>query len=312
MKTIFKTIILSVLVSFAACNENENTSIDNEEKKNTKVSITDAPIDNAQVSGAFVTITDVKVDGISLEGFSATTIGVLALQNGKTETLGNLNLNTGTVSEIILTLDYDRDENGEAPGSFVETKDGVKHKLTATSNTIVISDNVDIVQSATNEIVIDFDLRKTIIASNEMSDKFDFVTNSELNSGLRFVNNIDAGEIRGTVNDNTNSSDKIIVFAYESGTFSESEMSEQGQSGVLFANATTSAVVSNSGSYELNFLKDGDYELQFASFEDSDNDGEFELKGMLEVESALGVNLNKVSVSSSVNLNLLVTVKGMK
>jgi hypothetical protein len=41
---------------------------DDSQTRNTKVSITDAPMDKAEVSGAFVTITDVKFNGVSIEG----------------------------------------------------------------------------------------------------------------------------------------------------------------------------------------------------------------------------------------------------
>lgn len=312
-KGFLKTGILALLIAFASCSEdNDDMMVNSDEKSNTKVSITDAPIDNAEVTGAFVTITDVKVDGVSIEGFSATTVDLLALQNGRKETLGNLDLNVGSVNEVTLVLDYDFDEDGNSPGSFVTTQGNVKHKLEATSNEIKIFDRTEIIANATNEIVIDFDLRKTIVNSSNSNDRFDFVTTTELSKGLRFVNNADAGVVAGNVTDATASSETIIVFAYEAGTFTEAEANEQGASGVTFANAVTSAKVSSTGNYELNFLKEGNYEIQFASFEDSDNDGELEFKGMLDVESALGLDANNINVSSSTNINLMVNVKGLR
>lgn len=309
--SILKTVALSLVIAFSSCNE-DDTMLDSNEKSNTKVAITDAPIDNAEVSGAFVTITDVKIDGQSINGFSKTTIDLLALQNGKKEILGDLDLNVGTVNQVTLVLDYENDEDGNSPGSFIETKNGIKHQLRAASNEIVIFDRANILANTNNEIVIDFDLRKTIVASNDLVDKFDFVTNAELSSGLRFVNSAEAGVVSGNVNGMNSSSEKIIVFAYEAGTYTEAEANEQGASGVTFANATTSAVVSSTGNYKLNFLKEGNYEIQFASFEDSNNDGELEFKGMLDVESTLGLDVNNINVSSFASVNLMVNIKGMR
>lgn len=311
-KSIFKIGMLALLVSFASCSENAESLPDDTQTRNTKVSITDAPIDNAEVSGAFVTITDVKVNGTSVEGFNATTIDLMTLQNGKKEVLGDLDLKVGTMSDVTLVLDYDFDENGNTPGSYIKTTNGIKHKLEASSKEIKIADRVEVLASSANEIIIDFDLRKTIIASSKSTDKYDFVTDFELSNGLRIVNKEEAGTVSGSVSDSNNTSEKILVFAYEAGTYTEAETRGQGASNVTFANATTSAVVSSNSTYELNFLKEGNYEIKFASFEDSDNDGELEFKGMLTVENALGINTDNLSLSSNTNINLIVNVTGIK
>ena len=313
MKTsILKTTILAALIAFASCSKDDDGSTMTGESYDTKVSITDAPIDNASVSAAVVTITDLKVDGISIEGFTTTTVDLLALQNGTKATLGNLGLEAGMISNVSLVLDYEMDQDGNFPGCFVETADGVKHQLIATTNEIKINDQVEILASSANEIVIDFDLRKTIIATAEAGDEFDFVTDAELSSGLRLVNEIEAGTVSGTVNDSENTSEMIIVYAYEAGTYTAAEAEGQGSSGVTFANAVTSAVVNDlSASYELNFLEEGNYEVHFASYSDNDADGQFEFNGMLDVESATNINLSSVNVTSNFNLMLAVTVKGM-
>jgi len=306
--SILKTTILALVVSFASCSDNSETMPDDTQTRNTKVSITDAPIDNADVSGAFVTITDVKVNGISVQGFTATTVDLMTLQNGTKKLLGDLDLKVGSMSSVSLVLDYDFDEDGNTPGSYIKTTNGLKHKLEASTNEIKIADKVEILASNANEIIIDFDLRKTIIASNSLQSNFDFVTKLELSKGIRVVNNEEAG----SVSDSSNTAETIIVFAYEAGVYTEAEASGQGASNVQFANATTSTVVSSNTSYTLSFLKEGNYEIKFAAFEDSDNDGELEFKGMLNVESTLGLNLNSLNISSNANINLLINVKGMK
>ena len=310
--SILKTAILALVVSFASCSENGESMADDSQTRNTKVSITDAPIDNAEVRGAFVTITDVKVDGVSIQGFTTTTIDLMTLQNGTKKVLGDLDLKVGAMSSVSLILDYDMDANGNAPGSYIKTKNGLKHKLEAANNEIKISDRVEVLSSSANEIIIDFDLRKTIIASNSIQSDFDFVTDFELSRGLRVVNNEGSGTVSGSVSDSNNTAETILVLAYKTGVYTEAEASGQGASNVQFANATTSTIVASNTTYKLNFLKEGDYEIKFAAFEDSNNDGELEFKGMLNVESIIGLNVNSLKVSSNTNVNLLINVKGIK
>jgi hypothetical protein len=310
--SILKTAILALVVSFTSCSEKGESMADDSQTRNTKLSITDAPIDNAEVSGAFVTITDVKVDGVSIQGFTTTTIDLMTLQNVTKKVLGDLDLKVGAMSSVSLILDYDMDANGNAPGSYIKTKNGLKHKLEAASNEIKISDRVEVLSSSANEIIIDFDLRKTIIASNSIQSDFDFVTDFELSKGLRVVNNEGSGTVSGSVSDSNNTAETILVLAYKTGVYKEAEASGQGASNVQFANATTSTIVASNTAYKLNFLKEGDYEIKFAAFEDSNNDGELEFKGMLNVESTVGLNVNSLKVSSNTNVNLLINVKGIK
>tara|TARA_R110002050_G_scaffold196426_2_gene331333 strand:- start:26106 stop:27053 length:948 start_codon:yes stop_codon:yes gene_type:complete len=310
--SIFKIGILAMITAFGSCEKENDSYNENAEKQNTEVSITDAPIDNANVSGAFVTITDVKIDGISIEGFSTTTVDLLKLQNGKKLALGNIDLNVGAVSNVVLVLDYAQDQNGNAPGCYIATANGLKHELKSSVNEIKINDQTEIITSTANEIVIDFDLRKTIIENNSTStNQFDFVSSTELSSGLRLINNVEAGSISGTVSDNENTSERIVVYAYEKGTYSSSEAEAKGTSGVTFANAVTSTMVNSfSGAYKVNFLKEGDYEFHFASYSDTDGDGKFEFNSMLRVESLTDIQLNTITISSKINLSLNVNVTG--
>jgi hypothetical protein len=283
----------------------------NNEKYATQVALTDAPIDKANVSAAVVTVTGIKVNGNTVEGFTATTVDLMTLQNGTTKLLGEIDLEAQQDATVSLILDYESDVNGNVPGCYIETTDGVKHALSSTSNEINIADKVEVFASTANKIIVDFDLRKTIIASADMDDQFDFATDQELSSGLRLVNDIEAGTVSGNVTDGTNTSEKIIAYAYEAGAYSEAEASGQGSSSITFANAITSAEVNKTTSiFKLNFLQEGDYEVHFASYSDTDNDGELEFNGMLQVESVSGVDLDLLKVSSKIDLNLSLTVTG--
>lgn len=299
-----------------SCSKDDEGNPDPDAKAETYATtfkMTDAPIDNANVKAVFVTVSDVKVDGTSLEGFNKTTFDLSALVNGKTETLGNLQLEAGSYSNIELELDYATDAAGNAPGCYVETADGEKDKLEASAGKIDITDTFEVLASGANEIVIDFDLRKTVKEEEgTVSGNFEFVSMSELSAGIRTVNKEKTGMIEGTANDAGDTSDKIVVYAYEKGTFdAETETQGKGESEVTFANAVTSSEVSGTdSSYSLNFLAEGDYELVFVSYT-KDGDGFF-FSSVLEVESTTGLDLGTISVTSAIQISANVTVTGTK
>jgi hypothetical protein len=279
---------------------------------NTAIKVTDGAIDDASVTGAFVTITDIKLDGQSVQGFTKTTVDLNAYQNGTTRTLGNFSLEGRTYSSITFVLDFDMDANGVAPGCYV-LAGTIKHKLQSTANSITISKGITLVGGVSNSIVADFDLRKMIIhQSGGPSDHFDFATAAELQSSVRIVAESSTGTISGTVTDAVSGSGKVVAYVYKKGTFNRSvEMQGQGASSIEFKNAVSSAVVSGTGSYELHFLESGDYEIYFASYKDTNADGEFELKGTLIAVGTGGLDLLGLKVNANATLKVDVTVTGV-
>ncbi len=313
MKTLWKNlgIIFGTTLLIVSCSDdNENDNVEKESYRTT-LKMTDAPIDNANVEAVFITVSNVKVDGNSIEGFSKTTFDLSALVNGQTKTLGDLQLEAGSYSNLELVLDYNADANGNTPGCYVEMADGHKDKIESTSESITVSDTFEVFASNTNEIIIDFDLRKTIKEEQgTLESNFNFVTLSELSAGIRTVNKEATGEISGTVNDSQNTSDKIVVYAYEKGTYNaEVETQGQGESNIRFANAVTSAEVGGiNNSYSLNFLAEGEYELIFVSYtQDGD---QFYFNSQLEVESTTGLDLGAINITSALQLSANVTVIG--
>lgn len=306
-------ILMGSLLLTTACNKDDANQEPTGESYDTTFKITDAPIDNAAVKAVFVTVTDVRVDGTSLEGFNKATINLSALTNGQTQTLGNLGLQAGSYSNVVLDLDYDTDAAGNAPGCYVELADGTKDKIEAAAGEITVNDSYEILAGASNEIVLDFDLRKTIKEEQgALSSDFEFVSMSELSAGIRTVNKEVSGEISGTASDTGNTSDKIVVYAYDKGTFNaDMETSGQGESNITFANAVTSSEVdATTGFYSLNFLASGEYELVFVSYT---RDGDaFYFNSLLEAESTTGLNLGAIEVSSALKISAHVTITGTK
>lgn len=305
-KVIFKSILaLMFIVGFASCSDDDSTDPSPDAVTyNTKVYITDGPIDNADIQGVFVTLADIKLDGKSVNGFTKTTVNLYALQNGDTQILGDIDLAANNYSQLTLVLDDQSDASGNSPANYVLTTDNTKIELTAENNTVSVTTDYEITASDSNEIVIDFDLRKSIVADSGNSG-YQFAGQAQLQNSIRVVNTLETGAIIGTATNNTgNEENKTVAYAYKKGTFNASEK-EENASGIRFANAvTSSAVVGSNNSFGLYFLNEGDYEVHFASYEDPENDGVYEFAGMIEAEGQIGIDLMEISVMANTEITI--------
>ena len=279
----------------------------------TTFKITDAPIDDASVTGAFVTISDIKLDGQSVQGFTKTTVDLMAFQNGNTKTLGTFNLAGKTYSSITFVLDFNTDASGNAPGSYVVSNGGIKSQLQSTSNTITVSNNILLQNGTSSSLVADFNLRKLVIhQSGGGTDHYDFVTAGELSGAVRVVAENSSSTISGTLTDNISGSAKVVAYAYKKGTYNQAtETSGQGASNIEFKNAVSSALVDGSGNYQLHFLESGDYEIHFASYKDTNADGMYKLQGTLIVVGGLSIDLLNLTLTANTTLTVNATATGV-
>jgi len=304
-KMILATACIALML-FVSCSKDEDNG------SNVTFEITDAPIDNANVSGAFVTISEIKVDGQSWSGFSGKkTVDLLALQNGNTSALGSGKLDVGSYSNIELVLDYAQDANGNVPGCYVMTSDNGKIDLNSTSSTtgsIVISgSSFDVASESSSAIVIDFDLRKAIQKGDEATD-YSFKSSAKLNAALRAEAKATTGNIVGQVDKGSTSAEKVVVFAYKSGTYSDAQATSDANT--QFEGAVTSALVASNGNYQLSFLEEGDYDLVFCNYEENNN-GELVLEGKLSAGLASSLGLFGTTVTSNSSVTLNVVASGM-
>jgi hypothetical protein len=313
--TLFMSVALTavLLSSLSSCTKDENTS-----QGQLYFELTDAPVDDANIQGVFVTIADVKVDGSSIENFSGKqSVNLMAYQNGQVKALGSGQFDAGSYSNINLVLDYSQDATGTSPGCYVLTKDGVKHALQASasaSNSISATGSPiehDGQSSAT--AVLDFDLRKAIRYNTSGSgSSYQFVTTGELNSAVRLAAKSKTGTITGTCTDAAGQAGtKIVVHAYKKGTYTAAEKQAQGSSGILFKNAVSSTACDANGNFTLAFIESGDYELHFVGYEDTNNDGKMEVKGMLLLDVIGSLNLSNIAVDAQSNVQVNVTVTGV-
>ncbi len=299
---VVQLIVFSIVVfTIAACSKNNSSS---PTAGTVNFEMTDAPIDDANVQGCFVTVTAIKVDGKTIDNFSGkATFDISAYQKGQTKSLGNTNLEAGTYSNITLVLDNAYDQNGTAPGCYMLTKSGEKKAIASAASTteVTLTGQVKSTANQSSTTVMDFDLRKTI--AYDGASGYKFVSNGELTGGIRVVQKSETGVIKGTTTQSTTtSSDKIVVYAYKKGTYNKStEMQGQGSSNVEFKNAVTSCIVSN-GTYELDFLESGDYELHIVSYKDKNNDGKQDIQGEFQASVLGSLNLSALSVTANATI----------
>lgn len=320
LKTAF--IVTSILFAAIGCDKNNDTVTPvsqqdpNAPKGDVRVSITDAPIDDSNVSAAFVTITEVRFDGKVYDAFKGPkTINLLQLQNGNSLNLGDGKFQTGSYSKLTLVLDYAKDQNGNAPGCYVQKTDGMKEALTITGSARqeieIATKKIDVKQGSTTDLMVDFDLRKAIKQKTENSKKsFSFVTYAELQSAIRLVNKNSTGEIVGKMsNYNSSINGDIVVYVYKKGEFNQNnEVKAQGESGVTFKNAVTSAKVDGSGYFKVAFLEEGDYELHCASNKNSGG-AIIDFNSFLNLNS--NIDLKSIAVKSNTQVSLSLTIKGL-
>lgn len=312
MKTKILLFTLTVFVSLMSV----QCTKDDETKNNGQltVKITDAPSDDSNIQAVFITVADVKVDGHSVEGFQKQTVKISDLQSGKTQVLFSGDVQATTYSNISLVMDYEKDASGNAPGCYVLDKTSAKHDLSTSSagtGEIKLEKSFQVTPSSSNNLIVDFDLRKSIVYNSTESQKYKFVTEAELRNSLRLGIEDKCGDIQGKASNNSSNSE-LIVYAYHKGEYSaDTEPQGQGTSNVMFAKAVTSAKVNPDGSYKLSFLEEGNYEVHVASYNKDATSGKITFNIMANATSMVsGMSMNSIMVSgnASVELNFNISV----
>ncbi|MDZ7776006.1 MAG: DUF4382 domain-containing protein [Bacteroidales bacterium] len=227
------------------------------------------------------------------------------------------NMDVQSYNNVSIVLDYEQDASGNSPGCYVLTEDDAKHNLNSSSESqseIVIQDGFDVQSSSTKDVIIDFDLRKSIKGENEMQDESDysFATASEMESTLRVVVESNAGHIAGETTNESSAEGKMVVYAYRKGDFNMvTETQGQGTSNIMFANAVTSTEVNSDGSYHLSFLEEGEYEIYMVNYSDNNGNGHMEFNSMMSVTSnTSGLLLDGMMVDAGTTISVDILITG--
>ena len=268
-------LLLAVLgaVAFQACPQLATTNV--------AMSLYDAPVDDPLYAGVYLTITGITVNGKEVDDFPGKmTLEVSALQDGITAQLAEAKMAPGVYDEIALILDYDKDEKGEAPGCYIQTTYERKIDLAngrTGQETILISRSLDLRDGEDVNLIIDFDLRKTIRASQpgDVSEA-SLVPAAAIGQALRVVRESETGNVTGQLTlppALLNEANTFVIYAYPAGTFDRSrEAVDTDGDGITFEGAVTStrAQVWNSelpAAFSLYYLEPGDYDLVFEAYD---------------------------------------------
>ncbi|THH41707.1 DUF4382 domain-containing protein [Neolewinella litorea] len=303
-------VALTVFFFAFSCTEDETPAMSGSGNGDFSVEMTDAPIDDAEVKAVFVTVSDVRVDGQSVEGFNTTTVEISALTNGNTETLYDGQLAADSYSKLEIVLEDGANAVNGGPGCYVLNQNNEKIALEVANDGVLTVQNSDftLTESGSVAAVVDFDLRKALVRTDDESKPYRFAAENRLENSLRFVTKDRSGTITGTVKDESNQEGEIIVYAYTKGSYSSSE-AQGDNDDELFLNAVSSTSVNSNMEYTLAFLNEGQYELVAASYEDTDNDGEVEMKGTFELSTLTNLDLTGISVNGNSTTTADFTIK---
>jgi len=230
--------------------------------------LTDAPIDAENVTGVYITINEIQyhIDDqwITCEEFEGPQIyNLLELTGGNFTLLGDLTLPGGHYNQIRFMLDIPEMGSHPAnPGCYIDFADNSTEPLfVPSSNTTGYKaiGQFEVTVNGTVEVTADFDVRKAVVVA-------DFYI---LKPTIRLVVNNQAGSIRGSITNSSNYTD-IIVFAYEDGTWADTEDDDPVYPESRFPNAVNSGKMCEEGDYRVPFLAAGTYDLVVAGYNGAD------------------------------------------
>ena len=259
--------------------------------------ITDAAVDAENVSGVFLSVSEVKASG-NTENQTVVVydeprlFNLMDYQNGATYDLGSGELKAGIYSEIRLITDGD---------SYVEFNDGSTEPLTipsAMSSGYKIKGDYQISANSRTDLVIDVDLRKAFVKTGENT----FI----LRPTARLINDVETSTITGTVS--ANNEDRIVIYAYAEGTYSDSESDMPAEGETRFENSINSAVVSN-GEFTLAFMEPGDYDLIAVAYSENASSETYEFKSASEAEVLInGSILNVLELEAETDIEVVLNI----
>lgn len=264
MKKFYKAMSIAAALLMAGllsgCGGGSSTTTSTEPSGTVALSLTDAPADNEAVSAVYVTFDSVQyqyVDGNSswqeVNLTESRTVNLLALQDGNTTLLSQVDLPAGKIAQVRFMIDTEKcyivvDEQNKT----LEVPSGDQTGYKAVGGFTIPAGGIV-------NVTADFDLRKSLTVTGN--------GRYILNPTIKIVDNSEVGEINGTVTVDTNGS-TAVIYAYADGTWDNNETNATNN----FSHAVSSTKVSN-GTYILPWLTVGTYDLAVLAY---DVNGDFE------------------------------------
>ena len=260
-KTLQAFFILSILL-LHACADNEAI------RGRLTLSLTDAPSDADNIKEVNLSITSIDVLTEGSESWQTIksfedpiTVDLLEYTQGDSYDLTEQYLTPGNYKGLRLQLSIANVDNGLTvfPQSNLVFTNGTQETLfveNGGTDFIEVRSPFSIATNQTTFLTLDFDVRKSIIITNQ---------GYRLRPSMRMVDDQSAGAIDGQFRDFADY-DKVVVYAYETGDFTPGETNGTPS----FANSISAARVQNSkgGTFTIAFLPGGSYDLIFVELKD--------------------------------------------
>ena len=257
------TIILAVLAaSGVGCEQTPGTGT-------LELYLSDAPIDAENITGVYITINEIQYhvgeQWITCEEFAGNqTYNLLELTGGNFTLLGDLTLPGGHYTQIRFMLDIQEIGSPPAsPGCYMEFTGNSTEPLFVPSGGETgykAIGQYEVPVNGTVVVTADFDVRKAVVVAD---------SSYILKPTIRLVVNNQAGSIRGSITNGSAYTD-IIVFAYEDGTWAETEDDDPAGLESRFPNAINSGKMGDESDYRVSFLAAGTYDLVVAGYDGAD------------------------------------------
>lgn len=285
---------LSSLLAFTSCEGDSDVK----STGSANVKVTDAAVDAENITGVFLSVKEIQAKGSSdlqvLATFdTAKVFNVMDYTEGATFDLGEGELYAGTYSELRLVLEE---------GSYVEFEDGSEEPLevpSGTSSGYKIKGDFQISANNETDLVIDIDLRKAFVKTGAG----DYI----LRPTARLIESEHTATIFGTVS--ANNEDRVVIYAYEKGTFEESEAAEPADGESRFENSINSAVVSD-GEFTLAFMEPGEYDLIAVAYTYNETEETYEFKSATVADVMVnGSILGILELEADVDLTVLLMIE---
>ena len=266
-------IVMALMVVLAAgCGGDKSTNGElpngsQEETGTLSLYLSDAPIDAANVEGVYITINEIQYnlqgEWMTFEDFGDPQVhNLLELSGGNFTLLGDLTLPAGQYNQIRFMLDIpEQGPKPTNPGCYVQFSNVSSQPLFVPSggqSGYKATGAFQVPVNGTVEITADFDVRKAVHVTGQGQNQ-----RYILKPTIRLIVNDEAGKIGGSIT-NFSSYTNIVVFAYEDGSWDESEADDPTGGEARFPTAVTSDKMDEDGNYMLAFLAAGTYDLVVA------------------------------------------------
>lgn len=236
------------------------------------LSLTDGPIDAPNIDGVYIEIDQISIssgseeesDWITIIDFTETpelenTFNLLDLVNGELAELGVFDLPAGEYHQIRMVLN----DIAEPLLTFSDTTpDNALTIPSGSQSGIKITGDFTIPVNGDVSVILDFDIRKSIIRKGNGT--------FSLKPTMRIIVENQAGAISGTITPAAPLLDSVMVYAYESGTYTPAAEEVRSDTTAFFSNAVTSDVAEipegeTDYTYILPYLAAGNYTIIVAS-----------------------------------------------